>query len=182
MKSFSKPLLSLTAADLMSPLVISIPRQMSVQGAAHLLALNHISGAPVVDDDGRCVGVVSATDFVFLAEGERRSAPHRTPQVNYGYEWAASPTCDDSAPERAAADTVEQLMTRQPVTAALSTRIGELGQKMVDAHIHRIIIVDDRCRPVGVISSTDVLAAVAQADRLKAESRETKEQPEPVRV
>jgi predicted transcriptional regulator len=125
---------------------------------------------------------VSATDFVFLAEGEKRTVPNRMAHVNYGYEWAASPACGDSSHEQAAADTVEQLMTRQPVTAELSARIGELGQKMVDAHIHRIIIVDDRCRPVGVISSTDVLAAVAQADRLKAESRETKEQPVPVRV
>jgi CBS domain-containing protein len=35
---------------------------------------------------------------------------------------------------------------------------------MRDAHIHRVIVVDDRGRPVGVVTSTDILAAVARTD------------------
>jgi CBS-domain-containing membrane protein len=38
---------------------------------------------------------------------------------------------------------------------------------MRDGHIHRIVIVDERRRPVGVVSGTDVLAAVARLDRLQ---------------
>jgi CBS-domain-containing membrane protein len=39
--------------------------------------------------------------------------------------------------------------------------------RMCDAHIHRVVIVDERRRPVGVVSSMDVLAAVARMDRFQ---------------
>ncbi len=35
---------------------------------------------------------------------------------------------------------------------------------MIDAHIHRVIVVDKDERPIGIVSSTDILAAVAHAD------------------
>jgi len=41
------------------------------------------------------------------------------------------------------------------------TPIQELARMMLDAHIHRIIVADERGRPIGIISSTDILAAVA---------------------
>src|SRR5262245_55009740 len=68
MKTASKPLLALTARDLMTTDVVSVPQEMSLQGAARLLSRASISGAPVVDADGRCVGVLSATDFMVWAE------------------------------------------------------------------------------------------------------------------
>ena len=39
---------------------------------------------------------------------------------------------------------------------------------MIDAHIHRIIIVDQHQHPIGIVSSTDILAAVARADLARA--------------
>jgi CBS-domain-containing membrane protein len=35
---------------------------------------------------------------------------------------------------------------------------------MIDAHIHRIIVVDKKQRPIGIVSSTDLLAAMAYSD------------------
>ena len=64
MTTASTPLLARTAADLMSPTVVTIPQDMSLRGAARLLAQADVSGAPVVDAAGRCVGVLSARDFV----------------------------------------------------------------------------------------------------------------------
>jgi CBS domain-containing protein len=55
-------------------------------------------------------------------------------------------------------------MTADPVTAPAATLIGELARMMLDAHIHRVIVVDTQRRPVGVVSATDLLAAIAQAD------------------
>ena len=52
-------------------------------------------------------------------------------------------------------------MTADPVTALPTTQVRELARMMIDAHIHRIIIVDEEKRPVGVVSTTDVLAALA---------------------
>src|SRR6516162_1975130 len=62
-----KPFLALTAADLMTAPVMTIPQEMSLREAARLLSRSSISGAPVVDAEGRCVGVLSASDFVTWA-------------------------------------------------------------------------------------------------------------------
>jgi CBS-domain-containing membrane protein len=56
---------------------------------------------------------------------------------------------------------VRNYMTADVVTVGPLTPLPELARMMVDAHIHRIPVTE-RGQPVGVVSSTDVLAAVAQ--------------------
>jgi CBS domain-containing protein len=60
---------------------------------------------------------------------------------------------------------IRRFLTAQPVTVAPVTPIGELAQKMVDAHIHRVLVVVEEDRPLGIVTSTDILAAVAQTNR-----------------
>jgi CBS domain-containing protein len=60
-----------------------------------------------------------------------------------------------------AADEVRQYMTGEPVMVAADEPIATLAQRMVDAALDRVIVVDTQGRPVGVVSSADVLAAVA---------------------
>src|SRR5581483_7329359 len=144
---------------LMSPASVLVPEEMSLQGAARLLSRAKVTGAPVVDAEGRCVGVISATDFLHWADKGKGAA--RGP---------ARPGCAVSAAwqiveaEGPPGEAVRHYMTADPVTAGLTAGLGELARTMLDAHIHRVIVVDREARPVGVVSSTDVLAAVAQAD------------------
>jgi CBS domain-containing protein len=142
----------------MSTTVLTIPQEMSLAGAAHLLAQANISGAPVVDADGRCVGVLSANDFVSWADHSPHAGKHRDEKAGYVHSaWQVI------APEEHLDDEVQQFMTPDPVMVRPATPLPELAQMMVDAHIHRIIVVDADNRPVGVVSSTDILAAVATA-------------------
>src|SRR5262249_32315515 len=63
---------------LMSHDIVSLPVNMPLREAAQLLINNQISGAPVVNAQGRCVGVLSAFDFLRLAKrrsGAQSSAP-----------------------------------------------------------------------------------------------------------
>jgi CBS domain-containing protein len=144
----------------MSQNVVMVPQEMSVQGAARLLGRAQVTGAPVVNAEGRCVGVLSATDFVHYAEGE--NIPRKKGCREQHSLCSAWQIMDDQEyPERAVMD----LMTSDPVNVAPSATIGELARMMLDAHIHRVIVVDKQERPVGVVSATDILAAVAYADR-----------------
>jgi predicted transcriptional regulator len=59
---------------------------------------------------------------------------------------------------------VRDYMTADVVTVAPDTSIGTMARMMLDAHIHRLIVVEGERRPVGVVSSTDILAAVAHMD------------------
>lgn len=155
----TKPLFALTAKDVMSLDVVTIPQEMSLRAAAHLLSQIQISGAPVVDAEGRCVGVVSATDFVRWAdEGEKATPTHRPPTPCY-CAWQVLEL------EELPANQVAAYMTLDPVTVPPSTPIGKLARLMLDAHIHRVIVVDEHRRPIGIVSSTNILAAVAYGDR-----------------
>src|SRR5262245_47502714 len=79
MTMLEKPLASLTVEDLMSRDVVTVHNHRSLREAAQMLLRARVSGAPVVDGAGRCVGVLSTTDFVRLAgtgDPARAFAPH----------------------------------------------------------------------------------------------------------
>jgi CBS domain-containing protein len=158
MSSPGKPFFALTAEDLMSRNVIAIPQEMSLVAAARVLSDAHITGAPVVDAAGVCVGVVSATDFLRLVNRELCVAPIT----------CATPMCICSDWQmldihELPVDEVRSHMTPDPVMVRPDTRIGEVARVMRDAHIHRVIVADTKGHPIGVVSSTDLIAAIAQA-------------------
>jgi CBS domain-containing protein len=152
-----KSLGTLTAADVMSNEVITIPRHFSLQKAAHMLSSANVTGAPVVDGRGVCVGVLSATDFVHLADLEKPPVPNTSTECVCS-EWQVVEM------ENLPTDEVGCFMTADPVTVKPNTLIAEVARMMLDAHIHRVIVVDALSRPIGVVSTTDILAAVAYAD------------------
>lgn len=203
----SKPLRELTAEDVMSRTLVRLPEAMPLREAARLLLRNHVGGAPVVDAQGKCIGVLSATDFLRFAErradtARPTSAPllvscgfqakHRTKDgkevtlcllppgvcpVQMPWSGAAGeqllictePHCMfvdwqmvnlENIPE----EEVRRFMTADPVTVRPDTTIRTLARMMIDAHIHRIIVVNDEQWPVGILSSTDLLAVLAYCD------------------
>lgn len=116
----AKNLMALCAADIMSHHVVMIPREMSLQGAARMLARSGVTGAPVVDANSRCVGVLSATDFMHAIEHEQhdcRNKPHAETMCKpwQMLEKSVEPSC-----------TVEDFMTKDPVQVVACTKIGVL--------------------------------------------------------
>jgi CBS domain-containing protein len=203
MRTHTKPLSQLTAEDLMTADVIVIPESMPVRDAVRLLFEKQIGGAPVVDTVGRCVGVISRSDFARL--GLRHGAdvlvaPLRPVTCDFqiresGPDGREKVTCtlppcscpfqrSERAPDGRWVETCSQphcvcmdwqvveletlpstavrdYMTRDPVQIALDTPVRELARKMVEAQIHRLIVVDSAGRPLGIVTSTDLLAEVA---------------------
>lgn len=158
MQTAFKPLASLTAGDIMSRDPVVISRHMSLRAAAHLLSQKQVSGAPVINSQGECVGVLSATDFMQRAEADR-------PKSHWSAHECACSDWQVMEPDEVSEDEVATCMTPDPVTADQSAPVFALARMMLNAHIHRVIIVDSRRRPVGIVSSTDILAAVAQGEK-----------------
>ncbi len=151
-----KPLAAWTAESLMSREVKTIPQTMSLREAAGLLLREQISGAPVVDEQGRCIGMLSSSDFVRWAEqGSQKVHCHSHPC--FCSDWQVVDL------EFLPSDEVRWYMTADPVTVTPSVSITVLARQMLDAHIHRVVVVDWERRPIGIVSSTDILAAVASA-------------------
>ena len=157
MATNAKPFLDLCAADLMSRDLRVIPDNMPLREAANMLLRNQVSGAPVVDHTGTLVGVLSATDFVrqLGRRGNAKTGP-ADPHECFCADWSMKETSELPT------DAVRHFMTHDMVTAAPETPITDLARMMVDAHIHRIIVVDEDNSPMGIVTSTDLLAAVAR--------------------
>jgi CBS domain-containing protein len=159
MLATTTPLLELTARDLMSRDVVVIPLAMPLRAAAGLLSRAQVSGAPVVDAAGHCVGMLSAHDFMRWTEKGKGAARRRwVDAAAFCADWQIPNLAN--IPEEA----VAAFMTADPVTVRPEARIGELARMMLDAHIHRLVVVSEENRPLGIVSSTDILAAVARAD------------------
>src|SRR5262245_63361934 len=92
LQSAARPLLGLTAAELMTAPVMTMAEEMSLSEAARLLCGAHISGAPVVDAEGRCVGVLSSGDFVTSQRRHRQRAGPPAPQLPGGDPTLRRPT------------------------------------------------------------------------------------------
>lgn len=124
-------------ADLMTPDPISVNESASLDEAVRLLEENDVSGLPVVDHDGLLVGVISQTDIVRARAV--RHLWHRWPGLH-----------------------VRHLMHAPALTADRSMSLEEAAQMMERAHVHRLVVVDeDQLTPVGIVSTTDLVRALA---------------------
>jgi len=206
MRAKCKCLNHVTAEDLMTREVTVIPQTMPVRDAVRLLFEKQITGAPVVDAYGRCVGAISVTDFARMGlrhgvdvlvaaprpvtcsfqeagvgpDGRERvictlppeSCPYQRRQHaedGRPIEVCTEPhiVCVDwqvVEMEKLPSEEVRHHMTADPVVASPDTPARTLAQMMVDAQIHRVFVVDAARRPIGIVASTDLLAALAGAD------------------
>jgi CBS domain-containing protein len=57
---------------------------------------------------------------------------------------------------------VGEVMSRPAVTVMLSTLLAEAARTMVDGRVHRVVVIDDQQRPIGVLSAMDFVALYAE--------------------
>lgn len=158
----SRRFLDLTAADLMSRGIITIPQTLSVRAAAHCLAEHGVSGVPVVDETGRCVGVFTKSDVCRFLDLGPTSGSRPDSESDFFADWHVSEL--NNLPS----DAVSGFMTRDVIKASPDTRIATLARIMHVEHVHRIFITDTIDRVVGVVSSMDILGAVAAEEDLSS--------------
>jgi CBS domain-containing protein len=95
-----------------------------------------------------------AVQQVHIDAGGRRWAVCSQPHEMF-VDWQVTEV--ESLP----AGTVGQFMTRDVVTVNRSTPVREIARMMIDAHIHRVVVMENDRYPVGIVTSTDILGAVA---------------------
>ncbi len=142
------------ARDVMTRNVVTVEPDTPVTEIARLLLEKRISGVPVVERDGRLVGIVSEGDLMRrVEEGRARS----------GSWWLAML----GIPEERAIEYVRthgrrarDVMTRHLVTVTPDTPIGKVARLLEEKHIKRMPVVEND-RLVGIISRADLLRAIA---------------------
>ena len=119
--------------QLMSKEVVTIGSGRPLGEAAELLTRHKVSGLPVVDVDGRLVGLISEADFVSALDV--RHPVRRKPMGTV----------------------VDDLMTDHPVTIAEDDTLETAIERMEDKRVKRLVVVDGEARVRGIIARRDVL-------------------------
>jgi len=138
---------ALTAADLMEPNPISIRHDAPVYDAVVLLTERRINAAPVINDAGRPVGVLSVSDILIH---DREFADYCADRVGRQQAVAAGPPVAD-------ATTVSDIMTPAVITVYPGTPAPEVVDKMLARKLHHRFVADPTGTLAGVISALDVL-------------------------
>lgn len=125
--------------DLMTHEPVVTREEATVASAVRLLDAYGISALPVVDEGGMPVGVVSQTDLLRC-----RSRP--------GYaelRWSDLPVGD--------------VMSRPAIAVDADLELADAARLMRDERVHRVVVVDDDGRAIGILSAMDFVALAADA-------------------
>jgi CBS domain-containing protein len=150
----------LTAGDVVHRTVLVLPEEMRVERAAHLLLKRRLRAAPVTDSSGRCVGLLSAVDILRWNLDERPSGPNSIART--ACVWCDWQVVDVKSTER---NDVVRYTMRDPLLITPDMRLMEIAKILLQGDRGPVVVVDDERRPLGVLSSKDILAALAFADR-----------------
>jgi len=128
-----------TVGDVMALEPIVVKDNASLDEAVRIMDRGHVHGLPVVNAVGSLVGVISQTDLA-----RARATEHL---------WVNWPGL-----------AVRHLMTSPAVTVRRSTPLITAARRMERHRIHRLVVVDDFdvLIPIGVLSTTDLIHAIAE--------------------
>lgn len=134
-------------AEIMSSPVTVVGPDTPLKVAVRLLVEHDVSAAPVVDDTGALVGLVSESDIMHI---ELHEDPRRHARV--------VPKETGDVPSR-----VEQVMTRDVVAVTEDADVADVAAMMIDRRIRSVPVVDG-VRVAGIVSRRDVLRVLVRSD------------------
>jgi CBS domain-containing protein len=136
----------LTVSDVMTPHPLTLPAEASVRSAAKTLLAHRVGGAPVVDQHGRLIGVISEHDLL-----EKEAHTH--------LRWRGAA----DAARRRTATTVGQICSRPARTTTPEQSLHATARRMIDERIARLVVVEGDAI-IGIVTRHDILRALIRDD------------------
>lgn len=144
----------INCADIMSRDIVSAEFGTGLDEAWQLMRTHHVAALPVLNRARRVIGIVTQTDFLEHGGLDNYSGIRHQLQ-RFLRKSGVSHT------EKA--EVVGQIMTQHPTTARLDTPIVDLVPLMADSGFHHIPIVDEEQRFAGIITQSDLVAALYES-------------------
>lgn len=141
--------------DAMTASVKTITPDASLKDAAAHFAEHRIGGAPVVDPEGRILGVLTDADILLK---ERAESPSR------GLRGLLHPHQAGALATKVEARTVEEAMSAPAITVEAKWPVSEAAEVMLEHGVNRLPVVEDG-RLVGIITRHDLFARLREAIR-----------------
>jgi CBS domain-containing protein len=142
--------------DVMTTEVVAVQPWTPFREIVARLAEHRISAVPVLDADGRVLGVVTEADLLLKQE-------HPDPELNVPLAWSRRRRLER---EKAAAVVAGKLMTTPAVTVppTATVTVTEAARRLHAAGVKRLPVVDEEGRLVGIVSRADLLKVFTRTD------------------
>lgn len=156
----------LTAADVMQTDVVTAKPTTTLHEACQAMLANHVSGLPVVDVQGCCIGVVTATDIVEFLDARCDSEPRRRHRFNRYFNECSQQweyvVLEDDPPNELDEHEVCEAMSRPVGFVTEDTPVKTVAARMKSERQHRIMVLGEGNALKGIISSFDFVTLAAE--------------------
>jgi len=148
----------LKAKDIMTTDVITVGPGTTIEEFARMLTEHKISGAPIVDDNGDLMGIVTENDLI--SQNKRLHIP-TIMRLFDAYIVLESPAKIEKEIKRMAASTVGDICTRNVITVTENTLADEIATIMSEKKVHLIPVVEGR-KIKGIIGKIDLIKGMVK--------------------
>jgi CBS domain-containing protein len=146
--------------DIMDPDPVTVPEDAGVEEVIRLLREHELPGVPVVNEGGRCVGIITEADLVIADEEGDLHLPHYVDL--FGGLIPLEPLRRfEGRLKKAFASSAADMMTEDPTTIEPDATIHEAARTISESGHNRLPVVEHG-RLVGVVTRVDVLGALTR--------------------
>ncbi len=141
------------ARDIMTKEILTVTPKTSVSELAELFTTHNINGVPVVDDEGKLLGVVTENDLIY-----QKKKVHIPTVINIldSVIYLESPEKMKQEMQKITGVTVQDIYTSNVVTIGQETPIDEIATIMAEKNIHTLPVLDND-NLIGVIGKGDII-------------------------
>lgn len=144
------------ARDIMTRKVISVSPETEVTKATKIMLDNSINGMPVVDSEGRLVGIICQSDLI--AQQKQLPLPSVFTLLDGVIPLFSQKNLESEA-QKIMATTVFKAMTPDPVTISPESSLEEIAKLMVDKKLHTLPVIKQG-KLIGIVGKEDVLRTI----------------------
>ncbi|MFG0285611.1 MAG: HPP family protein [Phycisphaerales bacterium JB039] len=141
-----------TIEEIMTREPVCVDPNTTILQLARIFEDYEISSAPVIDGEGRLIGIATKTALIRrCAEGTGNTPPA------YLFEILAEQGGEDTEVIPETLITVDDFMNEEPLTARAGERVSDVAARMIEARSHRVTVIDKERFPIGIVTSLDLL-------------------------
>lgn len=148
----------LTAKDIMTKDVIAVTSDTTIEKLARLLIEHKISGTPVLDEDGKLIGIVTENDLI--SQNKRLHIP-TVVNIFDAIIYLESPKKLEEEMKRMVGTRVGDICTKKVITIKEDTPITEIATIMTEKKIHLLPVMRGE-ELVGIVGKADLVAAIGK--------------------
>ncbi|MCT7968572.1 CBS domain-containing protein [Laspinema sp. D1] len=147
-----------TVAEIMTRDPLVVTSETSLDEAIQIMAERRFSGLPVVDAEGKLMGIISQGDLMWRESGV---TPPPYIMVLDSVIYLENPAKYQRDLHKALGQTVGEVMTKNPQTIRPDKSLREAAELMHEKGVHRLPVIDSAGKPIGILTRGDIVRAMA---------------------